>query len=96
MSCNVSRTDNPGGGGVSSGSDIGAFHITNEEPTPATDGAQTVFTVANTYVAGTLQVMLDGLVQHLTDDYSETTSTTFTMVVAPESDEELRVNYIKQ
>ena len=70
--------------------------IMHETPTPATDGAQTVFTVANAYVSGLLEVYLDGLLQIKDTDYTETTSTTFTMTSAPDADESLRVNYKKQ
>jgi len=79
-----------------SSSIVANYTILNEVPTPATDGAQTVFTVVNSYVAGTLQPFLDGLKQIQTTDYAETTPTTFTMVVAPAADEALVVNYIKQ
>jgi len=77
------------------GSGVGNVTVLNETPTPATDGVTTIFTVANAYVSGTLQPFLDGLKQ-LSTDFSETTSTTFTMVIAPETAETLAVNYIKQ
>jgi hypothetical protein len=70
--------------------------IYHETPTPPPNGVQTVFTVVNAYVSGTLQVFLDGLQQIKVTDYSETTSTTFTMVDAPASDEVLMVSYVKQ
>lgn len=69
--------------------------ITHETPTPAPDGIITVFTVANAYIAGTLQVFLDGIRQIKDTDYTETTSTTFTMIVVPEAGENLRIAYIK-
>ena len=75
--------------------DIGNITVINEIPTPATDGAQTVFTVASSYVAGSLQVFLDGLGQVPAVDFAETTGTTFTMVLSPEADETLWVNYVK-
>lgn len=70
------------------------WHLT---PTPATDGAQLVFTLPNSeaYVSGLLEVYLDGLMQTKNTDYTETSSTSFTMVTAPEADEVLRINYIK-
>jgi len=72
--------------------------VIGETPTPATDGAQTVFTCANAYVSGTLEVIRGNLVMHPTTDVSETSADagTFTMVVAPDSDESIIVNYIKQ
>ena len=73
----------------------GQFTVLQEIPTPAPDGVQTVFTVANAYDSGKIQPVLDGLIQILTTDYTETSSTTFTMVVPPEADEVLNVNYFK-
>ena len=72
--------------------------INGEIPTPATDGAQTVFTVANAYESGTLSVFRDqsALQQGSGKDFEETTDTTFTVVSAPDADEELWVCYIKQ
>lgn len=69
----------------------------NKTPTPATDGAQLIFTLPDSevYVTGLLEVFLDGLKQTLTTDYTETSSTTFTMVAAPDANEVLRINYIK-
>ena len=80
---------------VNGGSDIAGHMSHHETPTPATDGAETVFTTASDYVSGTLKVFLDGLVQIKDTDYSETTSTTFTMAAAPDADEVLWVEYIK-
>ena len=73
-----------------------ARFVKHETPTPATDGAQKVFTVADPYEDGLLDVYLDGLLQVKGVDYSETTPTTFTMTIAPESDEVLKSSYIKQ
>ena len=78
------------------GATVAGVTVTRETATPATDGAQTVFTVANAYVSGTLSVYLDGIKQIITTDYAETSSTTFTLVVAPDSDEVLWVSYLKQ
>lgn len=72
--------------------------IYHETPTPSTDGSQTVFTCANGYVAGLLEVYREGLLQEKDVDYSETSASagTFTFTTAPASDEDLRVNYIKR
>lgn len=72
--------------------------VLHETPTPATDGSQTVFQVANVYVPGTLEVWLDGLPQIKTTDYTEeavAAPTGFTMGTAPDSDEALRVKYLR-
>lgn len=70
--------------------------VTGESPTPTVNGVLTVFTVANPYVAGTLEVTRASLRMHPSVDFSETSETTFTMVVAPESTEPLIVDYIKK
>lgn len=71
--------------------------IYHETPTPSPDGSQKVFTCAYGYVAGLLEVFLDGLLQVKDVDYSETDNSagTFTFVEAPDSNETIMVNYIK-
>ncbi len=70
--------------------------IDQETPTPAPDGAQTVFTTLSAYRTGTLKVYRDQAKLIRGVDYTETSSTTYTMTVAPDSDENLRHDYIKQ
>jgi len=77
------------------GSSIVFSHVSGQTPTPAVNGSQTVFTVANAYVAGSLKVTRASFRMHPTADFSETSSTTFTMVVAPETGEPLIVDYIQ-
>lgn len=76
--------------------DISRF-IKHEIPTPSPDGAQLVFTVANEYEGGTLEVYRDQsvLLGGGGYDFTETTSTTFTVASAPDADEVLWVTYIK-
>jgi hypothetical protein len=69
--------------------------IYGETPSPSVNGAQLVFTTANSYIAGTLVVTRGTLRMHPTSDFTETSSTTFTMALAPESNEPLIVDYIK-
>ncbi len=71
--------------------------VKQETPTPATDGAQKLFTCANAYAAGLLDVYLNGLLLFVTTDYVETdpSSGTFTLVTAPDSNEDVKVSYIK-
>ncbi len=75
--------------------DASAF-VNHEIPTPAPDGAQLIFTVTNAYVAGSLRAFRDQSALLIIVDFSETTSTTFTVVSAPDADEVLWVCYIKQ
>lgn len=76
--------------------DTGRFRF-NQTPVETPNGVITVFTLPNseTYVSGLLEVFVDGLLQIKTTDYSETTSSTFTFVNAPDADENIRINYIK-
>ena len=69
----------------------------NQTPVESPNGVLKVFTLPNseTYVSGLLEVFLDGLQQIKTTDWSETTSSTLTFVSAPDSDENIRINYIK-
>ena len=78
-----------------SGAAVAGTLAIGETPTPATDGAQLVFTVANEYEVGTLEVMVGGITQVAGVDFSETTTTTFTMTYTIDVDEKLRVNYVK-
>ena len=70
--------------------------VEHEVPTPTTDGSTTDFAVAKAYVAGKLRVYRDNLFLFKDIDYTETSSTTFKMTVAPDADESLRCGYIEQ
>jgi hypothetical protein len=81
----------------SSGMNTTSFRV-QKTPAPAVDGAQLVFTLPDSeqYVSGLLEVYVDGLMQTKDTDYSETTSSTFTMAWVIPADSVLRINYIKQ
>ena len=70
----------------------------NQTPVETPNSVIVIFTLPNsdTYVSGLLRVFLDGLRQIKTTDYSETTSSTITMVTAPATGEVLRLDYVKQ
>jgi len=70
--------------------------VKQETPAPAPDGITTVFNVANAYRPGTLQVYRDQSVLLRDIDFMETSSTSFTLTQAPDSDEAIRADYIKQ
>ncbi|KKN42492.1 hypothetical protein LCGC14_0712530 [marine sediment metagenome] len=80
---------------------LARLHVSNivkhEIPTPTTDGATTVFTVANPYESGTLEVFRDQsvLLKGSGKDFEDTTTTTFTVASVPDADEVLWVSYIK-
>lgn len=67
----------------------------NQPVTPSPDGAQKVFTTPDNYVSGTLGVYKDGLRQIKTTDYAEMSANTFTMVLAPDADVTISVDYVK-
>jgi hypothetical protein len=68
--------------------------VSGETPTGAVDGSNKLFTTSSTYISGYLNVYLNGVRQSVTVDYTETSSNSFTFVVAPTIDDILRVDYI--
>lgn len=66
--------------------------IRYETPTPATDGAETNFSVANPYVAGTLKVFRDGVDIGCTEDDPDTGA--FSLASAPDADEDIWCDYL--
>lgn len=69
----------------------------NKDPVEAEDGSETVFTLpsSHTYVSGSLRVYMDGLRQIKDSDYTESSTSTFTMTIAPAADETLSIDYLK-
>lgn len=80
----------PGSG--SSGTNT--IQVSGEVPAGAIDGVNKLFTTSKTYTPGYLFVYLNGVRQEITTDYTETTSTTFTFVVAPTIGDIILVDYI--
>lgn len=68
--------------------------ITNETPSGAINGTNTSFTLANTPVAGSVEVFLNGLLQTVGDDYTISGST-ITYATAPIAGDVLRVQYTR-
>lgn len=70
-------------------------NITGETPTGTINSVTTLFTAARAYIAGSLQVWLNGLLQTPTTDYVETSPAagTFTFVTAPTTGDILRISY---
>ncbi len=65
----------------------------DQAPVESPNGVRTLFTTA-TYVATSLRVMLNGQTLTRVGDFSETSSTTFTFVVAPVSTDVIRLDYL--
>ncbi len=78
--------------GVSGGGGAGTETV-GEVPTGSINGSNDLFTLADDAVAGTLKVYLNGLRQLEGDDYTVTTSSSFTMVNAPMTGDRLVVDY---
>jgi hypothetical protein len=69
---------------------------TDETPSGAIDGSNTVFTLSSTPLEGeAVDVYLDGLKQIPGEDYS-ISGVTITFVVAPAAGQTLKVDYIKR
>jgi hypothetical protein len=68
--------------------------IRRETPSGAINGTNTAFTIANTPVAGSEEVFLNGLLQTLADDYTISGST-ITFAPAPTAGDVIRVNYTR-
>lgn len=69
--------------------------ISDETPSGSVNGSNTAFTTARAYIAGTLEVFINGVKQARTTHYTETTpsSGSFTMSDAPATGDVVRVNY---
>ena len=69
----------------------------NQSPVETPDGANKVFTLPSSheYVTGLLEVYVDGVQSTKLVDWTETTSSTFTFTTAPDSDEAVRISYVK-
>lgn len=67
--------------------------VWQETPSGSINGSNAVFTLANTYVAGSLIVILNGVLQTITDDYTESAATTITFGTAPKTGDQLWVTY---
>lgn len=76
--------------GVSSVEDV-----SGEVPSGSVNSSNKVYTTAYAYRTTFLNVYLNGLRQTVTTNYTETSSTTFTMVVAPTTGDVITVDYIK-
>lgn len=70
-----------------------SYQRINETPTGLVNSSNTVYDTAETFIAGSLQVFLNGQLLTITEDYTETDSNTFTMVTAPATGDILRITY---
>jgi len=70
---------------------------TNKTPVETPDGVNKIFTLPSSheYVTELLEVYRDGIQQTKDVDWTETTPSTFTFTEAPDSDEAVRMSYVK-
>jgi hypothetical protein len=85
-----------GGAGTVTGAAVAAVTVQNEVPAGAINGLNLVFTPAFAWIAGTLQVFLNGDLQEegASNDYVEGVST-ITFALAPKALDKVAVAYIK-
>jgi hypothetical protein len=75
---------------------LAADMVMNESPGGLRNGLNTLFTTANTYASGSLQVFLNGQKLTATTDYTENDpQVNFSMAFAPLIADILTVSYIK-
>lgn len=86
------------GAGTVTGAAVAAVTVQNEVPSGAIDGANLTYLTAVPFIAGTLQVFLNGDLQEAgaTNDYVEAgTLDGFTMAIPPRTLDKVLVSYIK-
>jgi len=69
--------------------------VKNETPTGLVNSSNKAFDTANTFIAGTIEVYLNGQLQEITTDYVETDTDTITFVTAPATGSTVTVHYQK-
>jgi hypothetical protein len=58
------------------------------------NNVNTVFSAAQAFLGNSLEVYLNGLRQRRVDDYTETSATTFTFVLAPHIGDTISIDYL--
>jgi hypothetical protein len=70
--------------------------VTGETPSGAVDGANTSFGTAQTFVADSTAVYVNGLREWLGRDYTETASNTITLTAPLLAGDTIRIDYLVQ
>lgn len=96
LSGDVSSVSNTGSVALASGVMKATNYITRETPSGSVNGSNTSYTLANTPVAGSESVFLNGILQEpgAGNDYT-ISSATITYLTAPATGDKIRVSYIK-
>lgn len=68
-------------------------NVFGEVPAGAINGSNATFTTSRAFASGLTRLHVNGLRQKIGDDYTETTSTTLTLAVAPQAGDTLLVDY---
>ena len=63
--------------------------------TSQVNGSRTVFTVPEVYAAGSLRVYYNGVRQVVSETFTETTSTSFTLNFTPVTGDYISIDYIR-
>ncbi len=69
--------------------------IFGEIPGGTINGSNATFTTAYSFVPGTVQVYVNGLLQKIITDYNTSGTTTIILVNSPLTNENILVNYLK-
>ena len=72
-----------------------ANQVFGEVPSGAVNGSNATFTTAYNFVAGSVQVFVNGLLQKIITDYNTSGTTTILLAVSPTVNENILVNYLK-
>jgi hypothetical protein len=72
-----------------------ANSVVGEIPAGLLNGSNATFTTANPFVAGTLEVFVNGLRQTIIADFNTSGNNTIQLTYSPNSSEVITVNYIK-
>lgn len=74
---------------------VGKYFVPPEVPTGAINSSNTVYTTASNFVTGSTMVYLQGTLQILGTDYTETDTNEITFTTAPTTGDSLVVAYKK-
>ncbi|HET8885868.1 MAG TPA: hypothetical protein VFM70_05890 [Salinimicrobium sp.] len=67
--------------------------VIGETPTGVIDGVNTTFTTAKPFATGKTSLYLNGIRQHLGDDYTEVGNGAVEFIIAPEVDDKIIIDY---
>lgn len=81
--------------GIKGDPETSANMVIGEVPTGLINGSNATFTTANPFVAGTVEVFVNGLRQTIIVDFNTSGNNTIQLIFSPLTGEVITVNYIK-